>query len=158
MYYIVEQDGTETGPFGFETMQQFAREGRLKPESRIRETSQDMVYAAGQESGLFPVPSLTTGPTAYPRPGMGSPPVLSNAPLTSSKPNERSIAAILWSVGGLLVFMILHGYGVFIAAASLYRAFEAKKYNEPMAVVALCVTSLVTVAIVVGLIIRFQSA
>lgn len=156
-YLLIGTDGQEYGPADFRTLQQWAADDRLTPNSRLRDVQSGAEIVAGSLPDLFPQPTPASAPmAATPTPAQ---PDWSQPP----SPYTRTTAAlrdsfpwrvIIYSALGLVLFFVLQGIGIVFAGFAVYYAFLLKSEGSKWWPLGLGVSLLSLAAILIGFYLR----
>ncbi len=163
-YSVITVDGKEYGPVDVATLKSWADESRLTPQTMLKDFLSGQVVMASSVPGIFgavlppvvaPVPpagNWQQPPTAYPRtsPGM--------APQADSNDMGIIWGVILRSVGGVLLFFVFHGIGLFVAGYGLYYAIKAQQSGHKNGTMAIAIASIALVVILIGWVLRAGGA
>jgi hypothetical protein len=160
-YFVLASDGTEYGPANLDTLKQWVREDRLRPESMLRDFHTGQRLQASQVPGLF----AATAPPPAGQPSLGN---WSQAPSASPYPrpgytptgNEGSGAlwgSILRSAAAVALFFVFHGIGLFFATYAVIYAFRAKSHGNQYANIAIAISLVAAAAVLIGWILRLST-
>lgn len=147
------EDGNSYGPVDFQTLKSWANDGRVGPNTSVRdELSQNVTPAAGIP-GLFPSMSspnfeqgkLGSDPNAY----------LKAEHLITAEAGRSFTWAIIDAVLTLIFFFVLHGLGIIVLAYSFLNSFNAKKYNHPRWQIAMACSVVSAIILAAGYIMGF---
>jgi len=173
-FFVVGSDGNQYGPADEPTLKLWATEGRLHPESTLKNAETGETLTAASVNGIFPSAMM-------PPPAMALPPVGSTAigspsayagyqqpyaayPRTIVQPSGshpgKSLFwnAVIRSLGGLVLFFLFHGLGVIWAGYALYYAIRCNASGHPRGVLAIAIAAFCLVLVILGWILRIGGA
>jgi hypothetical protein len=160
-YMVTGSDGIEYGPVDEDTLKSWAGEGRVVPNTKVRDVMSQQVFRATDVSalrGILPEPAAVAPPTNYQLP----PAMSSGYPrdMGFSTPMGRSRTRlwgmIFWVVVGLLLAIFTGGKGFIIAAFSLYDAYRAHDEGDNNSI-ACIIIGVVGAILIIGInILRFN--
>ncbi len=174
-YMVIGSDGKEYGPATVDTLKQWVTEGRLTPESPLKDFGSGESLSAGQVPDLFgPAPAMAAPPmvpngtpTSYEQQYRGGSQDWSQAPSPYYRPNavqsgRHPGTGMLWnsiirSILALVFFFVLGGIGLIIGAYAVYYGYRAMASDHKLGKFAFGFSILCFLAIVVGWVLRLQS-
>ena len=162
-YMVVGADGKEYGPVDMPTLQQWAQENRLTPQSQLKDFATGQVMPASQVSGLF-------GPVAGAAPNTAQPPAPNPYAQNYQQPyqpvyNQRAQSddmGIIWgvifrSIAGVVFFFLLHGIGLIFAGYALFLASQAKSNGHSHGTLAIVISGIAFAAVAIGWVMRIST-
>lgn len=149
-YLVIGPDGQEYGPADIPTLQTWAQDNRLRPDSQLRDFNSGMVTTAGQVPGIFPAPNAPppSNPYAYATPPSAN---AYGRPTTVRNADDMSMVwgSVLRSVAAVAFFFLLHGIGLVFAIYAVVYGVQAKSSGNKYGTIALII-SIVALAAVLG--------
>lgn len=152
-YFVLAQDGKEYGPASFDTLKQWASDGRLQPQTQLRDSLSGQIVPASTVNGIFTTP---TAPSPY-----------ANAPDFSQVKSYQANYLQKESVGPLMnvivrcvlaivFFFFLHGIGLVFAGYAMYYAVRLNSNGSKYGVPAMVVAGITLLALGVGWFLRMN--
>lgn len=155
-FMVLGSDGKEYGPSSFDTLKQWATEGRILPGTQVRNFATGQLMHASQLDGLF-------GPVAPVAPA--APPPMSGYVRTMDRPiyEEKESTSELWrviihAILGLLMFFALHGIGLIFAGYGMYYAIQLKQNESRYGNIELVIAGVALCTVGLGWILRMSGA
>jgi len=147
---VIGFDGQEYGPADIPTLRQWVQEGRINTLSKLRDFTTGRVVEAGSIPELFP--SSTPPPpvgAAYARPG---------APMGYQQAENPALLyrTLGYSLGGVVLFFVLHGIGLIFSGYGLYYAFQLKSSGSKYGVPVLVLSGICFAAVALGWVLRMS--
>lgn len=183
-YFVIAPDGKEYGPAGVDMLKRWAGEGRVEPQTSLKERASGEVVSAASITGLFdptPPPAISATPPSFsldsgspnqaaagqPTPNWQQPPSPyyrgaqgqqppPGAYFVRSTGKAELIRSLIYSVAGLMMFFLIHGFGLIWGGYAVYYAVRAKALKHQYATVMLVVSILCLGLIVAGWVFRLS--
>lgn len=152
-YLIIGPDGKEYGPANIDTVKQWVAENRIFPQTQLKNFASGQVLKASQIPGLFPdtlpAPAVAPPPGPFSQPPTAQP---NNPFVTSVDGLERKelYGVILRCVGALIMFFVLHGFGVFFASYAVVYAIQAQQRGSRYGVISIVIAACTAIVLIVG--------
>ena len=155
-FYVFGSDEKMYGPVDVPTMQSWAREGRLSSETKLRnaESGEETTWALIDPAGPPPPVVASDGYSAvspYPRTGYAT------APMTAPSGNAGNgyfTWALIDSIGAIVLFFFLHGFGLIFAAYGVYNGYKAFASGHKLGWLALGMGIVSVIAVGLGWLLR----
>ena len=164
-YFVVSLDGQEYGPANLDLLRQWVAESRITHATLLRPAPGGEPVVASSVPGLITMTAPPANPpanppapdspyTAYPRANY------SQAPQYVA-PKANDGMGVIWgviirSILGIVLFFVLHGFGIFFSGYALYYAIQAKQSGHRYGNVALIIAGVSTTAVVIGWLLRIS--
>lgn len=152
-YLIVGPDGKEYGPANMDVVKQWVAQNRIFPNTPMKNFASGQLTTAGEIPGLFQAPS--TAPTIAPPPGPFSQPP--TAPVKSSFVTtvDGLEKKELWGViarcaAALIMFFVLHGFGLVFAGYAVVYAFQAQMRGSRYGIIAIVMSVCTAIVLAIG--------
>jgi hypothetical protein len=156
-YLVIGPDGTEYGPADVPTLQTWATDNRLRPDSQLRDFNSGMVTTAGQVPGIFAAPNSIppSNPYAYATPASAN---AYGRPTTIRNADDMSAVwgSVLRSVAAIAFFFLLHGIGLVFAVYAVIYGVQAKSSGNKYGTIALVISIVALVVVVIGWVLRLN--
>jgi len=157
-FYVIGADGKEYGPATIDTLREWAVQGRLLPNTQLKNYTTGQVTPASAIAGIFPagagaaaVPppagQWSAPPSPYQRPAQ---------PAASSGGDDVFTRSLVYSGISLVFVFVLGGLGLITGIFSLVYAVKAQQSGHKHGVIAIAVAAVAATCAIVGLIIRTQ--
>ncbi len=161
-YYVQGSDGKEYGPVDFATLQDWAKQRRVFPESTVRDALAGVVLTGRQVQGLFPdLPAdgsvvESEAPPSRPYGGYETPPSpypRDPAEMGEANYDRWALAKVIgWNVLGLVLHYGFGFIGFIITGWTLFDGFRMKKFGHPHAYYAIAIGGVCTLVLVANLV------
>ena len=155
-YMVTGLDGKEYGPSDLETLKTWVAENRLAPHTILRDFGTGGTMPASEVPGLF----AQTAPVSVPPPGAAYPRTGTTYTAASDASRDHGggvlVGVILRSVGAIVMFYFLGGYGFFFAGYAMYYAIQCLQSGSKYGIPAVVIAGIALAAVGVGWALRLS--
>lgn len=151
---VIGADGKEYGPSDIDTLKTWVAEGRIMPQSQLRDFNSGQTLLASAVHGLFPAVSGPAAPTAgqYPRHDF------TPAAASGDHGGGMLVGVILRSAAAVALFFVFHGIGLLFAAYAMYYAVQCQQSGSKYGIAALVIAGIALAAVGIGWALRLSGA